>query len=137
MLSEANLFIDDTPAMSPGEVRARARRIKRKHGLGLVVIDYLQLMQSDYRTDNRVQEVSYISRNLKTLARELNVPVLAAAQEHGLAPLLGSSPTVGAIGYTLGGGLGYLSRKGGLTIDNMLECEVVLANGDIVTANAE
>jgi replicative DNA helicase len=80
MLSEANLFIDDTPAMSPGEVRARARRMKRKHGLGLVVIDYLQLMQVPGASENRATEISEISRGLKALAKELNVPVIALSQ---------------------------------------------------------
>jgi len=80
MLSEANLFIDDTPAMSPNEVRARARRMKRKHGLGLVVIDYLQLMQVHGGSENRATEISEISRGLKALAKELNVPVIALSQ---------------------------------------------------------
>ena len=80
MLSEANLFIDDTPAMSPNEVRARARRTKRKHGLGLVVIDYLQLMQVHGGSENRATEISEISRGLKALAKELNVPVIALSQ---------------------------------------------------------
>ncbi len=80
MLSEANLFIDDTPAMSPNEVRARARRLKRKHGLGLVVIDYLQLMQVHGGSENRATEISEISRGLKALAKELNIPVIALSQ---------------------------------------------------------
>jgi len=80
MLSEASLFIDDTPAMSPNEVRARARRMKRKHGLGLVVVDYLQLMQVHGGSENRATEISEISRGLKALAKELNVPVIALSQ---------------------------------------------------------
>jgi len=80
MLSEANLFIDDTPAMSPNEIRARARRMKRKHGLGLVVIDYLQLMQVHGGSENRATEISEISRGLKALAKELSVPVIALSQ---------------------------------------------------------
>jgi len=80
MLSEANLFIDDTPAMSPNEVRARARRMKRKHGLGLVVVDYLQLMQVHGASENRATEISEISRGLKALAKELHVPVIALSQ---------------------------------------------------------
>ena len=80
MLSEANLFIDDTPAMSPGEIRARARRMKRKHGLGLIVIDYLQLMQVPGGSENRATEISEISRGLKALAKELGVPVIALSQ---------------------------------------------------------
>ena len=80
MLSEARLFIDDTPAMSPGEVRARARRMKRKHGLGLIVVDYLQLMQVPGGSENRATEISEISRGLKALAKELDVPVIALSQ---------------------------------------------------------
>ncbi len=80
MLSEASLFIDDTPAMSPGEVRARARRMKRKHGLGLIVVDYLQLMQVAGGSENRATEISEISRGLKALAKELGVPVIALSQ---------------------------------------------------------
>lgn len=80
MLSEAKLFIDDTPAMSPGEVRARARRLKRKHGLGLIVIDYLQLMQVPGGSENRATEISEISRGMKAIAKELGVPVIALSQ---------------------------------------------------------
>ena len=81
MLSRTKLFIDDTPALTPTEVRSRARRIAREHGqLGLVVVDYLQLMQSPSSGDNRVQQISDISRGLKALAKELNVPVIALSQ---------------------------------------------------------
>ncbi len=81
MLAETQLFIDDTPALTPTEVRARARRLTREHGqLGLIVIDYLQLMQSPTSGDNRTQEISDISRGLKALAKELNVPVIALSQ---------------------------------------------------------
>ena len=80
MLSETKIFIDDTPAMSPGEVRARARRIKRKHGLGLIVVDYIQLMQVHGGSENRATEISEISRGLKALAKELSVPVVALSQ---------------------------------------------------------
>jgi replicative DNA helicase len=79
-LSEAAMFIDDTPGISALEIRARARRIKAEHGLGLIIIDYLQLMQSKTRSENRQQEVSEISRTLKSLARELYVPVIALSQ---------------------------------------------------------
>lgn len=79
-LSETQIFLDDTPAITPIQLRTKCRRLHLEHRLDLVIVDYLQLMTSDTRTDNRVQEVSYISRNLKVLARELNVPVLAAAQ---------------------------------------------------------
>ena len=80
MLSEAKIFIDDTPALSPGELRARARRLKREHDLGLVVIDYLQLMQVPGNKENRATEISEISRGLKALAKELDIPVVALSQ---------------------------------------------------------
>jgi len=80
MLSEAKMFVDDTPALSPGEIRARARRMKRQHGLGLIVIDYLQLMQVGGGSENRATEISEISRGLKALAKELAVPVIALSQ---------------------------------------------------------
>ena len=80
MLSKAKLFIDDSPALSPTEVRARTRRLKREHGLDLVIIDYLQLMQVGGSTENRDTEISEISRSLKALAKELNVPVIALSQ---------------------------------------------------------
>lgn len=79
-LSEANIFIDDTPGISVMEVRAKARRIKAEHGLGLIIIDYLQLMQGRSRNENRQQEVAEISRSLKGLARELETPVIACSQ---------------------------------------------------------
>jgi len=79
-LGRTRVFLDDTPSITPTQMRAKCRRLHLEHRLDLVIVDYLQLMQGDYRSDNRVQEVSYISRNLKQLARELNVPVLAAAQ---------------------------------------------------------
>lgn len=81
LLNEAPLFIDDTPALSPTELRARARRLKREHGLSLIVIDYIQLMQgSAGSNENRATEVSEISRSLKALAKELEVPVIALSQ---------------------------------------------------------
>ncbi len=81
LLAETKLFIDDTPALSPTEVRSRARRLMREHGqLGLIVLDYLQLMQSPSSGDNRVQQISDISRGLKALAKELQVPVIALSQ---------------------------------------------------------
>jgi replicative DNA helicase len=79
-LGEAHIYLDDTPSVSPLQLRTKCRRLHMEIGLDLIIIDYLQLMTGDTRMDNRVQEVSYISRNLKALARELNVPVLAAAQ---------------------------------------------------------
>ena len=80
-LSEAAIFIDDTPSPSPMEIRTKARRLAAEYDLDLVIVDYLQLMQSgDRRNENRVQEISYISRSLKALARELRIPVLALSQ---------------------------------------------------------
>jgi replicative DNA helicase len=82
LFSQAPLYLDDTPGLSPGEVRARARRLMRQCGgeLGLIIIDYLQLMQVPGFSENRTQEVSQISRSLKSLARELKVPVIALSQ---------------------------------------------------------
>jgi len=80
VLSDTHIFLDDTPAITPLQLRTKCRRLHLEYSLDLVIVDYLQLMSGDTRIDNRVQEVSYISRNLKVLARELNVPVLAAAQ---------------------------------------------------------
>lgn len=75
------LFIDDTAALTIGGLRTRARRLKRQHSLGLIVVDYIQLLSaSNTRNDNRVQEISEITRGLKTLAKELNVPVIALSQ---------------------------------------------------------
>lgn len=79
-LSNAPLFIDDTPAVTLMEIRSKARRLKQKHGLDLVIVDYLQLMQSHRRVDSRQQEVAEISRGLKMLAKELDVPVIALSQ---------------------------------------------------------
>lgn len=80
VLNDTVIFLDDTPALTPLQLRTKCRRLHLEYELHLVLVDYLQLMTSGARIDNRVQEVSYISRNLKVLARELNVPVLAAAQ---------------------------------------------------------
>ena len=80
ILGESRIFIDDTPAITPLQMRSKCQRLKMEEGLDLVIVDYLQLMSGDTRSENRVQEVSYISRNLKVLARDLEVPVLAAAQ---------------------------------------------------------
>ncbi len=80
-LAELPLFIDDTPALTIAALRTRARRLKRKHGIGLIVVDYLQLLQGSGRAnDNRVNEISEISRGLKTLAKEIEVPVIALSQ---------------------------------------------------------
>jgi replicative DNA helicase len=80
VFGDTHIYLDDTPAITPLQLRTKCRRLHMEFGLDLIIIDYLQLMGGDTRNDNRVQEVSYISRNLKILARELNVPVLAAAQ---------------------------------------------------------
>jgi replicative DNA helicase len=80
LLNEAPIFIDDSPGLTPLELRARARRLKREKGLGLILIDYLQLMQSTDTEENRATEISNITRALKGLAKELNVPVIAMSQ---------------------------------------------------------
>lgn len=80
VFSDTKIFLDDTPAITPLALRTKCRRLHMEYGIDLIILDYLQLMGGDTRTDNRVQEVSFISRSLKVLARELNVPVLAAAQ---------------------------------------------------------
>src|SRR5688572_5338895 len=81
-LAQAPLFIDDTPALNIFELRAKCRRLKNKHNIGMIIIDYLQLMSGsgDGRNSNREQEISSISRNLKGLAKELNVPIIALSQ---------------------------------------------------------
>jgi replicative DNA helicase len=79
-LGGANIFVDETPALSPTEIRARARRLKRERGLDLIVVDYLQLMQVAGTKENRATEISEISRSLKALAKELKVPVIALSQ---------------------------------------------------------
>ena len=80
VFSKAPIYIDDTPSLSPLELRARTRRLKIEKNVGLVIIDYLQLMRSNRRTDSRELEISDISRNLKAMAKELNIPVLALSQ---------------------------------------------------------
>ena len=79
-LSEAPLYIDDTAALSIMQIRAKARRLKAEKGLDLLIVDYLQLVSGDRRFENRTQEVSSISRGLKSIAKELKVPVLALSQ---------------------------------------------------------
>jgi replicative DNA helicase len=79
-LQDAKIFIDDTPALTPTELRARSRRIKREHGLDLIVVDYLQLMTVPGTKENRATEISEISRGLKALAKELSCPVIALSQ---------------------------------------------------------
>lgn len=79
-LSDAPIFVDDTPAMNILEMRAKARRLQKEHGLGLIVVDYLQLMRGVHATDSREREISEISRSLKALAKELSVPIIALSQ---------------------------------------------------------
>ena len=80
VLGDTRIFLDDTPGLTPLQLRTKCRRLHMEFRLDLILVDYLQLMSGGLRIENRVQEVSYISRNLKMLARELNVPLLAAAQ---------------------------------------------------------
>jgi replicative DNA helicase len=79
-LSDAKIFIDESAGLTPTELRARARRIKREHGLDLVVVDYLQLMQVPGTKENRATEIAEVSRSLKALAKELALPVIALSQ---------------------------------------------------------
>ena len=81
-LSSLSLFIDDTPALTISSIRTRSRRLKRKEGLDLIIIDYLQLVSGTNinQSENRVQEVSEITRGLKAIAKDLNIPVIALSQ---------------------------------------------------------
>ena len=79
-LSDAPIYIDDTAALSVLELRAKARRLNAEHGLGMVILDYLQLMKGRSRVESRQQEISEISRSLKALAKELNIPLIAVSQ---------------------------------------------------------
>ncbi len=103
-LSDAPIYIDDTPALSILELRAKSRRLKSEHGLNMIVIDYLQLMKGRAKAESRQQEISEISRSLKALAKELNVPVIAVSQlsrkteeRHGNRPQLSDLRESGAI----------------------------------------
>jgi replicative DNA helicase len=80
LLHKSRIFIDETASLSPAELRARARRLKREHDIGLIVVDYLQLMAVPGSTENRATEIAEISRSLKAIAKELNVPVIALSQ---------------------------------------------------------
>lgn len=79
-IKDAKIFIDDTPALTPEQLRSRARRLKREHNLGLIVVDYLQLMHVPGKSESRTNEITEISRSLKAVAKELNVPVIALSQ---------------------------------------------------------
>jgi replicative DNA helicase len=79
-LHKHNFFIDDSPGLSISSIRTRARRLKRKHNLSLLFIDYLQLIRGSKNTDNRVQEITEITQNLKAIAKELDIPVIALSQ---------------------------------------------------------
>jgi replicative DNA helicase len=103
-LSDTLVFIDDTPGISALQLRTKARRLHAEYGLDLVMVDYMQLMSGDFRSENRVQEMSYISRALKGLARELNVPLVAASQlsraveqRHDKRPILSDLRESGSI----------------------------------------
>ncbi len=80
ILSEAPIYIDDSPTLSPLELRAKARRLKKQHSIDLIIVDYLQLMHSHSRQENRQQEIAMISRSLKALAKEIDIPVIAISQ---------------------------------------------------------
>jgi len=104
LLAGTSVFIDDTPAISVLELRTKARRLHAEHGLDLLIVDYLQLMRGDSRSENRQQEISYISRSIKALARELNIPILALSQlsrqvesRHDKRPMLSDLRESGSI----------------------------------------
>jgi replicative DNA helicase len=80
LLHKSKIFLDETPALSPSELRARARRLKREHNIGLLVVDYIQLMSVPGTKENRATEIAEISRSLKAIAKELNIPVVALSQ---------------------------------------------------------
>ena len=104
LLADTGIFIDDTPAISAMELRTKARRLEAEHGLDMIIVDYMQLMRGDRRSENRQQEISYISRSLKELARELNIPVMALSQlsravesRHDKRPMLSDLRESGSI----------------------------------------
>jgi replicative DNA helicase len=104
LLSNTQIYIDDTPAISALEMRTKARRLHAEYGLDVLIVDYLQLMRGDFRSENRVQEISFISRSLKGLARELNIPVVALSQlsravesRHDKRPMLSDLRESGSI----------------------------------------
>jgi replicative DNA helicase len=121
-LADLPIFVDDTPSISVLQLRTKARRLHAEHGLDLVLVDYLQLMTGDIRSENRVQEVSYISRSLKALARELDLPVVAASQlSRAVEQRTDKKPV-----------LADLRESGCLTGDTLVQ----LASGERVTIRA-
>jgi replicative DNA helicase len=90
-LAEAPIFVDDTPGLTVLELRAKARRLQAKNNVGLIIIDYMQLMTGPTRAENRQQEISIISRSLKALAKELNIPVVALSQLSRAVEMRGGS----------------------------------------------
>jgi len=104
LLADTSIFLDDTPAISAMELRTKSRRLEAEHGLDMIIVDYMQLMRGDRRSENRQQEISYISRSLKELARELNIPVIALSQlsravesRHDKRPMLSDLRESGSI----------------------------------------
>jgi replicative DNA helicase len=103
-LSDAAIFVDDTAALTVLELRAKARRLKSDHGLGMIILDYMQLMKGRARVESRQQEISEISRSLKGLAKELKIPLIAVSQlsrrteeRQGMRPQLADLRESGAI----------------------------------------
>ena len=116
-LAAANIYIDDTSGITPSQLRSRCRRLKMERGLDLIVVDYLQLMSSDTRAENRQNEVSEISRALKSIAKELNVPLVAlaqlsraGAQRSDKRPILSDLRDSGAIERPAGHGQARVAR---------------------------
>ena len=144
MLSGTKLFIDDTPAMSPTELRARARRLKREQGdLAMIVIDYLQLMQAPEVRENRVAEISAISRGLKSLAKELDIPVIALSQlNRSLEQRPNKRPVMSDLRECVTGDtLVVLADGRRIPVNDLVgQCPDVVAvddRGKLVSANAE
>ena len=143
-LAEAPFFIDDTAAISVIEMRAKARRLKAEHGLAVIFVDYLQLMRSNERTENRQQEISAISRSLKALAKELEVPVVALSQlsraveqRDKKRPVLSDLLESGGIEANADV-VAFIYREGyyNPNVDNKYETEIIIAkqrNGPVGT----
>ena len=113
-LGSAKIHVDETPALTPTEVRARARRLKRERGLDLIVVDYLQLMQVAGTKENRATEISEISRSLKALAKELKVPVIALSQlNRGVEQRVEKKPVMSDLRECVRGTRSCVWRMGG------------------------